>query len=399
VNKLKRTILFIIFSLCFFSLAFAEEKTEEKNSGSDPAEKQLPAESTGLEISGFFNVLATNYHNNPNMLSLGDFELDLENSYKQHIFMAAALVFHEDGAEFAAGFIDYHLFGGKISPRGPLFEEEGIHFQVGKFDVPIGNDYEYFAATDRESILPPLTTELLMDGGYSDVGLRFLLNFISFHSSLFLLRGEGDGNAYGGRIGISPFHNPYILKKKERSALEMGFSLIYDMNKDWQREQFIWAGDIEGKISFLTIRSEYYHRQGEIPLEFEDAIEKSVGTVSPSVENIPTAIARDAAVVSDEPGDTNRTLSGFHLTGKFDLPEIHPSFAVALYSRYDHFKAKFADTPEDSSSRATLGLNLNIYELLTWKIEYLRFIKTFQQTPLAGIYGKNSIYGELVVSF
>jgi hypothetical protein len=60
----------------------------------------------------------------------------------------------------------------KTRPRG----EEGFHVQLGRFDVPFGNDWQFFASKDSVSISRPLTTDGIMDGGYNNVGLRVLGN-------------------------------------------------------------------------------------------------------------------------------------------------------------------------------------------------------------------------------
>lgn len=106
-----------------------------------------------LKISGFFDVYISNYENKPNILETGNFELHIQNQYKS-FQVAAALVFNE-GAELGVAFIDYHLYGGGIAPRGRLFREKGMHIQVGRFDVPYGNDWQHFASVNRLTVTPP----------------------------------------------------------------------------------------------------------------------------------------------------------------------------------------------------------------------------------------------------
>jgi hypothetical protein len=46
----------------------------------------------------------------------------------------AALVFADQQAELAVGFIDFHLMGGLIPARGNVFLESGFHLQIGRFN-------------------------------------------------------------------------------------------------------------------------------------------------------------------------------------------------------------------------------------------------------------------------
>ena len=62
-----------------------------------------------------------------------------------------------------------------------------------------------------------------MEGGYNDEGIRLLFNLVSVNVSLYMLKGIEEqysygGNSFGGRIGISPFSNPYSLKSKRNAA-------------------------------------------------------------------------------------------------------------------------------------------------------------------------------------
>ena len=147
-------------------------------------DQKIEEDRNSLKFSGFFDVSISNYKNQANIFQLGDFELDISHTFKNHFQVAAALVFNK-GAELGVGFIDYHIYGGSINPRGRLFREKGLHIQVGKFDVPFGNDWQHFTSVDRLTVTQPLTTEIIMEGGYNDVGIRFLANFISFNFTIY----------------------------------------------------------------------------------------------------------------------------------------------------------------------------------------------------------------------
>lgn len=76
------------------------------------------------------------------LLSPGAIELDLELGFGKNGQAAAALVVEEGGgASLAVGFLDYHVGGGLVAPRGRISVAKGIHVQLGRFDVPFGNDW------------------------------------------------------------------------------------------------------------------------------------------------------------------------------------------------------------------------------------------------------------------
>ncbi|PKL38033.1 MAG: hypothetical protein CVV44_12760 [Spirochaetae bacterium HGW-Spirochaetae-1] len=328
----------------------------------DESEKRIDVIS-GLKISGFFDVFISNYQNKPNIFEIGDFELDFEHSYES-FQVAAALVFNK-GAELDVAFIDYHLYGGRISPRGRLFSEKGVHLQVGKFDVPFGNDWQHFAATDRISVSDPLTTELIMDGGYNDVGGRILLNFVSFYGTFYLLRGieEGysyGGNSFGGRVGVTPFSNPYSLQKGGIPLLDIGFSYIHDVNKAWASTEHLLAVDIESKVGAFILQGEYYRRNKLVGIRF----------------------------------------NGFQITTGIDFQNIN-AIPLILFLRYDLYNMqRYKVTSEDNYlTRITGGININIAHISYLKFEYQRYLTTYDDFTADEYYSANLFYIQLMITF
>jgi hypothetical protein len=393
-----RYIVMIPILLCLM-LGTASAVEEKRNdNGIDDIKKEIDGlkeridEMSGLGISGFFDVKASNYKNNPNAFALGDFEFDIERAYKENIHVAAALVFNDEGAELAVGFIDYHFYGSTIAPRGRLFAEKGIHLQAGRFDVPFGNDWQYFASADRIAITPPLTTELVMDGGYNDVGVRFLANFVSMNMTIFMLRGIEEGNSYGGRIGLTPFNTPYTFRKRAIPRFELGFSYLYDVNREGEIEERIAAVDFESNIGPIILRAEYYIRDSNLgadPLAEEDetAPPPVVGTV----------------------------LDGYHVTGAIDFSNFS-SLPVILYCRYDYFRKRDneeydifgytvrerdVDQPveEDCVTRIAGGMRINISDILFLKLEYLQFLDTYEEFENRDVYCEKSFFAQLVITF
>ncbi len=321
-----------------------------------------------LQINGFFDVSISNYKNKPNVFSLGDFELHLEHDYK-HLQVAAALVFH-DGAELGVGFIDYHIFGSRISLRGRLFRDEGLHIQVGKFDVPFGNDWESYLPSDRITVTPPMTTEIIMDGGYNDEGIRILLNFVSFNATVYMLDGIEQkytygGNSFGGRIGLTPFSNPYELRSGSIPVFETGFSYIYDIDRDGRTTEKIYALDLKSKIGPVIASSEYYYR------------DKNVGI----------------------------KLYGYHVTAGFDL-NYFSLLPVILYGRYEEITieeivaiSNKEATEKNPLTRITAGININISNISYLKLEYQNYIDAYEEYRNDQYYSKMLYYVQLVITF
>lgn len=314
-----------------------------------------------LKVSGYFDLIMSNYREKPNVFEIGTFEIQMVHEYPQNIFVAAALVFDKNGASLGVGLIDYHLFGSTISPRGKLFHEKGIHLQVGKFDVPFGNDWQYFSDIDRISVSKPLTTEKIMDGGYNDVGSRLIVNMIWFNSSIHFLRGieQGysyGGNSFGGRIGFTPFNDPYSLSKKT-SPVELGFSYLHDIDKQGITAEKLYAVDLDIRFSRFLLLSEYYNRDKIIGMRYS-------GTTS---------------------------------TIGFDVKEISTLF----FSRYDSiFIERYkAVHQEGVLSRISSGLRYSIHDIAYIKAEYSRYVRRTGLAQDDEYFTKNLYYLQLMIRF
>jgi hypothetical protein len=249
-----------------------EEKLEDETKASEASRKdsegvkqKVKELAEAIQFSGFFDVSASTYRDHPNVFALGSFEFDIKKEFGRYFQVGAALVFADKQADLAVGFIDFHLFGGLIPARGNVFLESGFHLQVGRFDVNIGNDWQYYASLDRPTMSAPLTTTVLMEGGYNDVGFRVLGNsgFVNYVG--YVLKGAtGEGIAVGGRLALVPFSNPYTLKLMEAQPLDVGFSYLQDMSQTGEVEQRSVAADIEARYDFLRLQSEYYWRRDHL---------------------------------------------------------------------------------------------------------------------------------------
>lgn len=334
-----------------------KQKVDKLDERTDPQNK--------LKISGVFDVNVSNFQNKPNIFDIGNFELYLEHNYKNHFQVAAALVFNNRGAELGVGFIDYHIFGGSISPRGRLFAEKGVHIQVGKFDIPFGNDWQYYASSSRITVTPPMTTEDLMEGGYNDVGMRLLGNFVWINFTAYVLRGidaaySWGGNSIGARVGFTPFSNPYSLKSKSRQILEFGVSYIQDFDKGGRTAEMLVAADIEGKVGPVIMRSEYYWR------------DKKVGVIH----------------------------DGAHALIGLDLETISPA-PLILFFRYGYYRITYYKgiSTQNWLHRITSGLNINISHISYIKLEYIRYLEYFNDYMVPAYFNENLFFSQLVITF
>jgi hypothetical protein len=343
------------------------EELEDSKKELETLKKQVSILSA-LKISGFFDVSVSNYENKPNIFLIGPFELDIEHNY-EYFQVAAALVFY-DGAELRTGFIDYHLFGDRISPTGRLFQGEGLHLQIGRFDVPFGNDWRYYPSKDRITVTTPLTTELIMEGGYNDEGIRILLNLVSVNASLYMLKGIEEqysygGNSFGGRIGITPFNNPFSLKSGAISPFELGLSYIHDIDRNGTTAEKLFAADMESKTGPLILSSEYYYRDKKAGIK----------------------------------------LYGYHVTGGIDF-SYFSKLPLILFSRYDRYTSEeiasvnnHEGIDKNSISRITGGININILQISYLKLEYQNYLSAYDEFKNDQYYSKYLYYLQLVIRF
>jgi hypothetical protein len=239
----------------------------------DKARNELADKLSGLQLSAFGDVSSHYDDAGKQKLDWGTFELDGSAEFGHDLQAALALVNDQTGTTMTVAFFDYHTFGGRIAPRGRLWVEKGFHIQVGRFDVPFGNDWQFFASKDSVSISRPLTTELIMDGGYNDKGMRVLGNNGSVNFNAYLLRGFNEGRLIGGRLGLTPFSDPFSLRTaKEPKTFEFGLSYFYDGNTSWKKNETGFAADTEVFLDDWSTRFEYVTRKKEPLLGVESSV-------------------------------------------------------------------------------------------------------------------------------
>ncbi len=329
----------------------------------DKGRESLAQHLFGFQLTAFGDVLSAPDGTDTNRLDWHAFELDITGELHERLDAAAAFVTDRDGGRLTVGFLDFHPFGGTIAPRGRLWVEKGFHVQVGRFDVPFGNDWQFFASKDSVSISRPLTTDTIMDGGYNDVGLRILGNDGTFNGNAYVLRGFGDGRLSGGRIGFTPFGNPFSLKgAREPKTLELGVSFFQDTDVHRRNTDRAWAMDLEGRLGPSTTRAEYLERH------------------------------RKAT-------DSQESLSsrGWHLTQEYawnDLP-----LPTCFFLRYEHLKSLPVEPspPEGKEVRAVLGVSLGVKGILQLKAEWQHALEASTAARSAPHFTRNTWLAQLVV--
>lgn len=320
-----------------------------------------------LGLSGFFDVQAADSGTDPNVFSMGDFELDLARELGSHVQVAAALVVNDEGTRLAVGFVDVHVAGATVAPRGRLPVEKGFHVQLGRFDLPFGGDWQYFAAKDRTELSAPLTTDLVLGGGYNDVGLRLLGTGESLGWSAWWSRGEGKGSAVGGRVTFTPFDNVYRLRERVR-AFELGVSGLLDLDGGGVTETTSLAVDAELRGPFGRLRAEWARRD-------ERAVEGRGG---------------------------RRVKSGLHVTALVDAGAVAGA-PLTPYVRWDAATdepdAAEADIAAGRTERLTAGVNALFFDLLSLKLEYQRLLSAPAEVEAGEGYRRDAFFAQAVVTF
>lgn len=187
------------------------------------------AEDKGLIINGFFDVNAKTGNVTDQTFSVGSVELDLDYSYGDHYGASSAIVLCGNSpnanwaapgsvtcgnsgpgglsggqAGFVVALVDYHLFNDRIPPRGRIFNNKGLHIQAGRFDLPFGVDYQYYANKDRVTVSAQITTSRMQYGDFNGDGIRSYGSNDLFNYSVFWTDAmySNDGHAIGGRLGL-----------------------------------------------------------------------------------------------------------------------------------------------------------------------------------------------------
>ncbi len=232
-----------------------------------------------LEISGFFDILYQDMELENSTAGLGVFELDYSNTLSEGIVFAGAVVLEGDEIGLGATFIDFTIV------------KDIYSIQVGLIDVPFGIDCYVFATPDRKLITPPLTTEIMMLGGWGDVGVNFSATYSKFNFDVYLVNGFGEefgipvtqlsdnnnARTFGFRLGATPI-------EKLELGLSYGSGPYLDDNSD---ENSTRTGiDFQFEYLMLKLKAEYIMGKEDIPLldtfNHEGLCFQILGNITPS---------------------------------------------------------------------------------------------------------------------
>ncbi len=355
----------------------------EKLQGRIVASQNWVEKKTGIRYYGFADVLFSNPANLPHYATFGNLEVDLDRDFAPNLSASAAVVFENDSApELTVGFVDYYLGGKSVAPRGKIFVEKGFHLQLGRFDVPFGNDWLYFANKDRITVSPPWTTDLVMNGGYNEWGLRAFGAAPSYNYVFMILQGVGAGSSYGGRIGFTPFTNPFSLSRRmESHPLEVGFSYLYDINGQNGFQERAWAFDFDVQSGGSHLVGEFMQRDNQ-GIDWEEHLLR---------------------------------LNGFHVTWIYRLP-LPVKSPLSSFCRFDRFQRRTPMAPESPAdammtgsdadswqwqriNRLVAGLHWSWKEAFQFKLEYQQALGGDADLRQEMEIGKHSIFGQVVFVF
>jgi len=269
--------MFIVFIFCL-GLSFASSAVADLSIESKVKHQQLlindlqqqikrlqavaiPSEkNTTLDIAGFFDVTAHSSDSREHSFDLGALELDLQFDNEKNFAVSTALVWANEASAVAVAVLDYHANSHHVPTRGSLFGEPGYHIQFGRFDIPFGLDYEFFAASDRPNITAPLTTQRIQNNGFNGDGIRAYGNRAQFDYAVYLTNSlfESSGNSLGARVGFFPGRDPFrIHNRSAHNDLSVGYSWLYDMDENERRRNTLQALDINWRYAFVQMIFEY----------------------------------------------------------------------------------------------------------------------------------------------
>jgi hypothetical protein len=326
---------------------------------STAAEAPAPANSEFNDIkwSGFFNLDAqTDARNRPNF-EFKALELHLEYLYNDHFAANAALAWDGgSGARIGTGVIDYHWFDDNLPPRGRIFQGQGFHIQAGRFDLPFGIDYQYFASPDRINITSPFTTERIQQGGFNADGVRSYGSWGIWSYAAYWTDSVYDsaGTTAGGRLGMTLGRHYYQMHYRDKqNSIELGASMLADMRHGEVRN-YVYGVDLNAHYGMWQLAAEALWRTGGIQNE-----------------------------------------SSYYATLSLNLHDWLDQSIIFL-ARYEEWHPNSSQSLVKTVPRFTIGLNYHINDYLYIKLEYLN---TLGKMPEEVDFEKNAAKAQLVVNF
>ncbi len=212
-----------------------------------------------LEVSGFVDVIGQGQQGENTTFGMGAFEIDFASEFSSKVSFEGAVVVEGEEVGLGQTLVDFKLL-----------EEDRLGLQVGLLDMPFGIDYQVFATPDRKLVTPPLVTELMMDGGWGDVGVNFHGSAPRLNCNVYVVNGMGEDSGVpvnqitdnnnsktaGGRLGFLPIKD-----------LEFGFSYVQGPYLDGTADEALSriGGDIQFAYERLQIKGEFVMGGEEVP--------------------------------------------------------------------------------------------------------------------------------------
>lgn len=209
-------------------------------------------------LSGFTDVVYQQEEGETASFGMGAFEIDLETEFSEKVAFEGAIVVDNDGVGLGQTIIDFMLIN------------ESLCLQAGLLDIPFGIDYQVFATPDRKLITPPLTTELIMAGGWADTGCSIYGASSHLNYNIYIVNGMGEDNGspvnqladnnnektIGSRIAFSPLE-----------MLNIGASYAQGAYLDDNNEDILsrYGFDIGINFNQFKIKGEYTGAKKDIP--------------------------------------------------------------------------------------------------------------------------------------
>lgn len=313
----------------------------DTGSAADAPEREAPwvlRVVRSVEFTGFAAVQGTARSVPGDAYTISAAELDATAEFWPSLQGAIALA--RDGTQMvvAAGFLDLHLGGARVAPRGKIFAERGMHLQAGRFDIPFGGDWQRFAPPDRGLSSAPAITDIVSDGGLNDDGVRAFSVGARWNASAWLVRGALNGRAVGARVALTPFSNPFVFRAPaSERPLELGLS--------------VHADGREGKIVDQRAALDVDLRRGDLNLAAE---------------------WQERRVVQEMAGLTVGRARGWHVSGEVPAPTVGWASPLLL-ARWESMRGDALGTPELGDAlrltRAVAGTRVALGEWVLLKCE------------------------------
>lgn len=214
--------------------------------------------SPAVEISGFTDISCRGAEGENTEFSMGAFEIDFISKINNRINFEGAIVVEGEEIGLGQTLIDGELVKNRL----------GI--QVGLLDIPFGIDYRFFATPDRVLISAPLTTDIIIDGGWSDTGLNLYGQFSKLNYNLYLVNGMGENSGdpvnqsgdnnnsktLGTRVGFE------FVKNIEIGASFARGSYLNTNNEEMLTRQGV---DINASAGIFDFKGEYIGSKKDVP--------------------------------------------------------------------------------------------------------------------------------------